>query len=148
MDGKIYDYEEEKKILKQRGHKFTINNDPEFCLHLYEEEGENFVEKLPHHKVKDYLRNSDIVIDQLLMGWHGVFALEAMASGKPVLCYIREDLKKYSPELPILSTSPENIYGNLKLLIEKPNLRQELRRKGRKYVEKYHDSKKNCSKDN
>ena len=100
------------------------------------------LEKLPHHKVKDYLRNSDIVIDQLLMGWHGVFALEAMAWGKPVLCYIREDLKKYSPELPIISTSPENIYENLKLLIEKSNLRQELGRKGRKYVEKYHDSKK------
>ena len=46
MDGKIYDYEEEKQLLKQKGYKFIINNDPEFCLHLYEEEGEDFVKKL------------------------------------------------------------------------------------------------------
>jgi len=100
------------------------------------------LEKLPHHKVKDYLKDSDIVIDQLLGGWHGIFAIEAMALGKPVLCYIREDLRKYSPEIPVFSTSPENIYENLKSLIEKPNLRQDLGKKGRRYVEKYHDSKK------
>jgi len=46
MDGKVYGYEKDKKTLRQKGHKFTINNDPEFCLHLYKEEGENFVKKL------------------------------------------------------------------------------------------------------
>ena len=45
MDGEIFGYEKEKQDLESR-HEFKINNDPEFCLHLYEEYGEKFVEKL------------------------------------------------------------------------------------------------------
>lgn len=46
MDGEIFDYDKEKEELRRKGHKFYANNDPEFCLHLYEEYGEKFVEKL------------------------------------------------------------------------------------------------------
>ena len=46
MDGKIYDYEEELNKLKSKGHTFEISNDPEFCLHLFEEFGEDFTRKL------------------------------------------------------------------------------------------------------
>ena len=46
MDGKIYDYGEQLNELKNRGHKFNNENDPEFCLHLYEEYREDFGEKL------------------------------------------------------------------------------------------------------
>ena len=46
MDGEIYDYDEEKERLKTKGHKFLVDNDPEFCLYLYEEYGEDFVKEL------------------------------------------------------------------------------------------------------
>ena len=46
MDGKIYDCDEELIKLKAKGHKFNNANDPEFCLHLYEEYGTDFVKKL------------------------------------------------------------------------------------------------------
>lgn len=46
MDGEIFGYEREKNTLKQKGHQFYIDNEPEFCLHLYEEYGKKFVEKL------------------------------------------------------------------------------------------------------
>lgn len=46
MDGEIFDYDQDKERLKQKKHEFHVNNDPEFCLHLYEEHGEKFVEKL------------------------------------------------------------------------------------------------------
>jgi len=45
MDGEIFGYETEKRDLESK-HDFKVNNDPEFCLHLYEEMGERFVEKL------------------------------------------------------------------------------------------------------
>ena len=38
MDGKVYGYDEEKKQLEGK-HHFASDNDPEFCLHLYEELG-------------------------------------------------------------------------------------------------------------
>ena len=47
MDGKIYDYEAEKKDLSRRGHVFRFaDNDAEFCLHLYEGLGKDFAKKL------------------------------------------------------------------------------------------------------
>jgi asparagine synthase (glutamine-hydrolysing) len=45
MDGKIHGYDEEKRRLESR-HEFAFHNDPEFCLHLYEELGTAFAERL------------------------------------------------------------------------------------------------------
>lgn len=110
--------------LKKEGYKFK------FVL----------LENVSRQKIKNIFKNCDIVIDQLISGWYGQTTVEAMALGKPVLCYIREDLKKYSPELPILSTDPDNIYDNLKFLIQNVDLCLELGKKGRKYVEDHHNS--------
>ncbi len=45
MDGEVFGYDEMKKKL-DLSHKFKIGNDAEYCLHLFEEYGERFVEKL------------------------------------------------------------------------------------------------------
>lgn len=46
MDGKIYDYDDELEDLNKKGYLFKKKNDSEFCLHLYEEYGLEFVNKL------------------------------------------------------------------------------------------------------
>ena len=46
MDGEIYDYQDLKQELVSKGHNFSINNDPEFILSLYEEYGKDIVHKL------------------------------------------------------------------------------------------------------
>ena len=46
MYGKVYDYEKELNQLKHSGHALTVGNDAEFCLHFYEEYGEDFAKKL------------------------------------------------------------------------------------------------------
>jgi asparagine synthase (glutamine-hydrolysing) len=46
MDGKIYDYKDKLNELKKRGFKFNYENDPEFCLHSYEEYGKDFIKTL------------------------------------------------------------------------------------------------------
>ena len=46
FDGKIHDYNNEMEELKRKGHKFHVNNDAEFCLHSYEEQGTKFIQKL------------------------------------------------------------------------------------------------------
>ncbi len=46
MDGKIYNQEEKLNELKKKGYKFNYENDPEFCLHSYEEYGKDFVKTL------------------------------------------------------------------------------------------------------
>ena len=46
----------------------------------------------PHDEARERYARADIVVDQLNAGWHGVFALEAMALGKPVVTHLNADV--------------------------------------------------------
>jgi glycosyltransferase involved in cell wall biosynthesis len=98
------------------------------------------LEGLPHEEVIRITREADIVIDQVLLGIYGVVSMEAMALGKPVLCYIREDLvNTFPPELPIVNANLYTLVTELEKLLVNPELRVELGKRGREYVERYHD---------
>jgi len=103
------------------------------------------VERMKNTEARRIYEQADIIVDHLLM-WHGMFAVEAMALGKPVLCYLREELindprNPYAKDIPIVSSNPDNLKENLTRLIVDKSLRLELGRRGRKYVEKYHSGK-------
>jgi asparagine synthase (glutamine-hydrolysing) len=46
MEGELYDYAQQKERLIHLGHRFQHHNDAEFVLHLFEEDGDGFAEKL------------------------------------------------------------------------------------------------------
>jgi asparagine synthase (glutamine-hydrolysing) len=46
QNGEIYNYRELKRELERRGHRFATDCDTEVLVHLYEEHGDAFVEKL------------------------------------------------------------------------------------------------------
>jgi glycosyltransferase involved in cell wall biosynthesis len=95
----------------------------------------------PHSEVRRALAEADIVVDQLLMGWYANFSIEAMASGRPVIAYIRDSLKQVAGyEPPILSANPETIDAALIQLIEDATLRKELALAGPPYVRRIHDA--------
>jgi len=95
-----------------------------------------------HDKVMEALTEADIVIDQILLGTHGILSIEAMALGKPVICYIREDLlSRYPTDLPLVNANPLNIEKAIERLIKSPQLRYELGRRSRTYVESHHDKR-------
>lgn len=85
-------------------------------------------------------QTADIIVDQLRVGTYGVFAVEAMAMGKPVISYVTDNIKKEFPEeLPIVSASIYNIQEQLEVLLNSGELRNKLGKAGRKYAETYHD---------
>jgi len=92
----------------------------------------------------EHYRRADIVVDQLLVGWYGVFAIECMALGKPVCVYIKGGLKKYLDGSPLIDADPTSIKQRLIELIENQSLRQEIGRRGREYVERIHDADVVC----
>ena len=94
---------------------------------------------MENEEVKNKLAESEIVVDQLLRPAHGLFAIEAMASGNVVLGGAIPGRYGFPEELPIITTGPDNIYDNLKMVLENPQLRLDRARSGRAYVEKYHD---------
>lgn len=110
-----------------------------------EEEGIDFkfqlIEKMPYTRAKEIYQKADIIVDQLCIGSFGNFSLEGMAMGKPVICYIRDDLwATYPPGLPIVNANPNTIYSQLKNLILDGEQRRKIGIQGRQYVEKYHNA--------
>jgi len=96
-----------------------------------------------HSKVIQIVRDCDIMLDQFVLGAHGVAALEAMAFGKPTLCYIKPSLvPKYPDDLPIINANQENLAEVLAGLLENGQMRHEVGWRSRAYVEKYHDAHK------
>jgi len=98
------------------------------------------VEGMSHEEAANVYRSADLVIDQVLCGSYGLFSTEAMALGKPVVCYIREDLVgTFPPELPIVSANPDTLYDTLRYLLQNPEVMANHGARGRAYAEQYHD---------
>lgn len=104
------------------------------------------VERVPHGQIQALIAQADVVVDQLLIGWYGGLAVEAMAMGKPVLCYLREDdLKRFVPfheRIPIVRTTKGTLAQDLRALLESPARRQDVSRAGRQFVLDVHDPMK------
>jgi hypothetical protein len=103
------------------------------------------VENVSNQEARALYERADLVIDQLLAGWYGGFAVEAMALAKPVICYIREsDLDRIPPamraELPVVNATPDSIHSVLKeCLTSRVHHFRELGVRSRRYVERWHD---------
>ncbi|MDB5077620.1 MAG: hypothetical protein JWO42_3799 [Chloroflexi bacterium] len=97
------------------------------------------LEGLTQDKLHHACLEADLVIDQVLIGWFGLFALEMMALGKPVLAYIREDLQHAGSEVPIASASPENLARTIRRLLTSSTEREELSRRGPAYIQSVHN---------
>lgn len=101
------------------------------------------IEKMPRAEALKIMSQCDVYVDQLILGSHGAAAVEAMAFGKPVVCYINPIIgKNYPKDLPIVNASADNFSEKVEILIKDAALRNELGRQSRKYVEKYHDDRK------
>ncbi|MBW3539424.1 MAG: glycosyltransferase family 1 protein [Planctomycetes bacterium] len=103
------------------------------------------VENLPHAEARGLYRRADILVDQLLAGWYGALAVELMALGKPVVCYIREEDLQFLPpemrqELPLIDATPDSIYTVLRYWLTEGRQRLcAVGRESRAFVERWHD---------
>jgi len=97
------------------------------------------VQNVPNAKVIEMFKSCDLIADQFIAGFHGYAALEAMALGKPVLCYLRNASMAIDPEnCPIVNVSPETLYQTLKCCLEGRIDLAALGRRSRSYVERYY----------
>jgi glycosyltransferase involved in cell wall biosynthesis len=102
------------------------------------------VEGVHHEEARERYARADIVVDQLNAGWHGIFALEAMALGKPVVTHLRPEWvdkaeRALGIRLPIAPATKETLVDTLRPLVESAALRREVGAASRAYVERVHD---------
>ncbi|HEY7792601.1 MAG TPA: glycosyltransferase family 4 protein [Gaiellaceae bacterium] len=105
------------------------------------------VEGLRHDEAFERYRAADIVVDQLNAGWYGLFAIEAMALGKPVLTFLHDEAVRrtegaFGTRVPIVNASAETLREALRPLVADAARRRELGAASRAYVERVHDVEK------
>jgi glycosyltransferase involved in cell wall biosynthesis len=102
------------------------------------------VEGLRHDEALARYRAADIVVDQLNAGWYGVFAIECMALGKPVVTFLHDEAVRrteqaFGVEVPIVSATAETLRERLRPLVADASYRRRLGAASRAYVERIHD---------
>jgi len=102
------------------------------------------VEGLHHDEARRRYARADIVVDQLNAGWYGLFAIEAMALGKPVVTFLHDEAverteKAFGMKVPIVSASAGTLVDRLRPLVEDAAERRRIGAAGRTYVEQVHD---------
>lgn len=84
---------------------------------------------------------ADIIADQFLIGAYALFAIEGMALGKPVVCFLNDRFRPFHPEwdeCPIVSANPDTLLDELRALVTDQALRRRLGERGPEYVRRYH----------
>ena len=98
------------------------------------------VQGISHSEAMKIYQQADLIIDQIMLGSYGLFALEAMSMGKPVICWLTDFmLSKYPADLPLISANPDNIRDVLENILKNRDMLIPLGQRGRDYVVKYHD---------
>jgi O-antigen/teichoic acid export membrane protein/glycosyltransferase involved in cell wall biosynthesis len=103
------------------------------------------IEGLHHREAFERYRNADIIVDQLNAGWYGLFAIECMALGKPVVTFLHDEAvhrteEAFGARVPLINASAETLRSRIGELVELgADGREELGRSSRAYVERVHD---------
>jgi glycosyltransferase involved in cell wall biosynthesis len=102
------------------------------------------VEGLHHDEAFALYRDADVVVDQLNAGWYGLFAIECMALGKPVVTFLHDEAVRrteeaFGMEVPLVSARAETLRERLRPLVADAAERRRVGAASRAYVERVHD---------
>ncbi len=100
----------------------------------------------PNHEVLAAIEACDVVVDQLVIGWYAMFAIEGMAAGRAVICRVRSDLvDRYRDagvlgdgEPPLIDADEATIESVIRRLLDEPGLLASASAAGPGYVAKHH----------
>lgn len=102
------------------------------------------VQGLDHEVLLSEMTRADIVVDQLLVGWYGGLAAEAMAMGKVVMAFLDPtcfQFVDFSSDLPIINTNIWTFKRDLEMLINHAKDFEKLGNESKRFAQKYHDSR-------
>ena len=106
----------------------------------------DIAEKVSNQEVLRRMKRAHIVADQFVIGWYAIFAIEALSMGKPVLCYLRDDLLDFyqnvdlleKDEMPIINTSVDSIKESIVKLYHDPALCEKTSDRGIEFIKRHH----------
>jgi glycosyltransferase involved in cell wall biosynthesis len=127
--------------LEKKGTEFVVEACKQLPVDL------DVVHGVPHDDAVERFKRADIVVDQMNYLWHGVFTIEAMAYGKPVVTRldseaVRQTEEAFGVKVPIVAATKDDLVEKLRPLVDSFELRKRLGEEGRAYVERVHDLEK------
>jgi glycosyltransferase involved in cell wall biosynthesis len=124
--------------LEKKGTEFVVDACEQLPVDL------DVVHGVPHDDAVERFKRADIVVDQVHYLWHGVFAIESMAYGKPVVTNLDPDAvcqteEAFGVKVPIVPATKDDLVEKLRPLVESFELRKRVGQESRAYVEQIHD---------
>jgi glycosyltransferase involved in cell wall biosynthesis len=103
----------------------------------------DLIEGVPNREARVRYAAADVIVDQLRIGWYGMFAIESMALAKPVVVHLDEEAaaeteEAFGLELPLVRADEGSLEEVLAGLLEVRETLPELGRRSRHYVERVH----------
>ncbi len=105
----------------------------------------SIIENVSNTEALRAIAEHDVLLDQLRVGWYGGVAVEAMAMGKPVICYlnpldIAQTPEEFQRDIPIVQANPDDILAQLRRIagLERSEL-QATGMRGRRFIERWHN---------
>jgi hypothetical protein len=106
------------------------------------------VENQPHREAVSLYRQADVIVDQVLIGWYGGLAVEAMKLGKPVVARIaEEDLPFLPAEMAkdvletVINASPSTLHEVILRCVDDRAFLRERAAASLEYANRWHDPK-------
>jgi glycosyltransferase involved in cell wall biosynthesis len=148
---KPLDFQDELNILhaptsrKKKGTEFLVQ-----AVNKLKKEGYkinlDICENISHDELRERYKKCHISVVALMGGWYGTAGVEAMATGRPIVTFIRPSLFKYSSleekELPIISANMNDIYLVLKDILNKQYDLKKLSYASYEFAHRFHNPDK------
>lgn len=106
------------------------------------------IEKIPHEEAMKLYIESDLVIDQLRIGWYGGLAMETMCMGIPTIAYINEEDLHFIPARmrkdcldTIINANANTLLSVLEDIINNTHILYQRHEASMEYVHKWHTAK-------
>lgn len=146
---RFYKLPEHEKVVIAHSTNHRTHKGTRFILDCFERLKDKLpikmmlIEGKPMEECRKMYPKADIFIPDVISGWHGFTAIEAMATGRPVITYLRPDIMAFHAyyaqgNIPAVSANPDTLAGAITKLVKNQKLREDLGQKGRKYAMRYH----------
>lgn len=113
------------------------------AVNLLKSEGKKIelieLNKVPYQEALSYYKSADAFAGKLRMGYYNNANIETMIFGVPNFSYIRDTFKEIHPDCPVVSSTPDTIYENLKYYLEHPDELKAIAARGPDYVTRRHN---------
>ena len=105
----------------------------------------NLIQNLNNQDAMAEYLKADLIVDQILVGWYGAFAVECMYMGKPVIARIAEEDLHFIPSemakdlsQTVINANPETIESVIEELIQDPSRLARIGRNSVDYAHRWH----------